>query len=203
MMKGLIYAATVGAGLLLLGALSIFASLVGGVPWRAFERPPERLGRVPAVWAPDEPVVLTMTAADVDSVPEALEARPRAPAPVEPERAAALGDMEPRAPKAAAKKAPARKPSLFQKVGLSGGRRSLQLGDGPSFDGGGSGAFGGGAAAAAEAESEEAPARAAAAAPVRARTMRALTPTRGSVAPAPAAEPAQEDPAVDYGSDEE
>lgn len=200
-MKGVIYAATAAAAILFVGALSLFASFMGGVTWRAFERPPERLGRVPAVWAPDEPVVLTMTAADVDSVPEALEARPRAAAPApEPEPQTALGDVEPRAPKAAAKKAQARKPTLFQKVGLGGGRRGLQLGSGPSFDGagGGSGAFGGGAAGAAEGESDEAPSHTgpAAAAPARARTLRALTPTRGSVGTLPAAPP-EEEPAGD------
>lgn len=200
-MKGVIYAATAGAGALFLGALFLFASFLGGVPWRAFERPPQRLGRVPAVLVPDEPVVLTMTASDVDSVPEALEVRPRIAAPAEPERAAALGDVEPRTPKAAAKKAPARKPTLFQKVGLGGGRRTLQLG--PGFDGGGnssggSGAFAGGAAASAEGEPEEAPSRpSGGAAPARARTLRALTPTRGTSGPAPVAAPAEEEPAGD------
>lgn len=195
-MKGVIYAATAAAAALLLGSLALFASFIGRVSWQAFERPPERLGRVPATWAPDEPVVLTMTAADVDSVPEAMEARPRAAAPApEPERQTALGDVEPRAPKAAAKKAAVRRPTLFQKVGLGGGRPGLQLGGGTNFDGGGSGAFGGGAAEvgeAAEAPSHSGPA---AAAPARARTLRALTPTRGTVAPVAA--PAEEEPVGD------
>lgn len=205
-MRGLVFAATAAAALAFVGALGAFGSLAWGVRWQAFERPVARPGRVPAVEAPPEPVVTAMTASDVDSVPEALEARPRpAPAPSsrEPE-AAALGDVAPRAPKAKAAARKARKPSLFRRVGLGGPRKVLQAGGSPAFDGGGSGAFSGGAAeeGGAYEEGSGAPAAPAAAAPPRARQFRAVTPARGTVAPASV--PAQDEGGGDGdGSEEE
>lgn len=193
-MRGVIFAATAAAGVLFLGALGLFASYAGGVRWQAFERPVGRLGRVPAVEAPDEPAVLTMTASDVDSVPEALEARPRAASrPQEP--AVALGDVEPSAPRAKApRKAPARKSAVLRRVGLGGARRALELGAPAAFDGGGSGAFSGGGREAEVSGAEDGPSPApAAAAPARRRAFRAMTPAQGTVAPAPAPAAAQED----------
>lgn len=205
-MRGLIFAATAAATVAFVGALGAFASLAGAVRWQAFERPAARPGRVPAVEAPPEPVVTAMTASDVDSVPEALEARPPpAPEPSaqEPE-AAALGDVAPRAPKPKAPARKARKPSLFRRVGLGGARKVLQVGGTPGFDGGGSGAFSGGAAeeGGASEEGSGAPAAPAAAAPARARQFRSVTPARGTVAPASAS--AQEEGGGDGdGSEEE
>lgn len=195
-MRGVIFAATAAAGVLFVGALGLFASFVGGVRWQAFERPVERLGRVPAVEAPDEPAVLTMTASDVDSVPEALEARPRAAVPEAARAEVGLGDVEPAAPrpKAARPKAAARKSAVLRKVGLGGARRALELGAPAAFDGGGSGAFsGGGRESEASGGEEGPPAAPAAGAPARQRTFRATTPTRGTVAPAPVSPGAQED----------
>lgn len=185
-MRGLVFAATAAAAVAFVGALGAFASLAWGVRWQAFERPPVAPGRIPAVEVPDEPIVTAMTASDVDSVPEALEARPRpAPAPSarEPE-AAALGDVAPRAPKPKAAAHKPRKPSLFRRVGLGRARQTLQVGGSAGFDGGGSGAYSetaqeyGGT----EEEASSAPAPASGKTPVRARQFRAVTPTRGTVA---------------------
>lgn len=204
-MRGFIVAATLAAGALFVGALGLVASLAGGARWAAFDTPAVRPGRVPAFELPAEPVIVTLTASDVDSVPEALEARPRAPEPAE--RPTDLGDVEPAAPKAkaAARKAPARKPRLFQRVGLGGARPGLTPRSAPDFDGGGSGAFAEGAPEAG-ADGDEAPAGASAgptvpAAPARQRTFRVVAPSRGTVAPGPAAAPAEE--AGDDGSDGE
>ncbi|TBR21027.1 hypothetical protein EPO15_11330 [bacterium] len=197
-MRGTIAAATLGAGALFVGALALFASFLGGVSWRAFERAPEKLGRIPAIIEPDAPTVLTMTASDIDSVPEALEARPRArTAPPAAQARTDLGDVEPAAPraKAAVRKAPVRRTTLLRRVGLGGGRPGLQLSAPASFDGGGSGAFAGGGAEEGGGSEEERPGSAApaSAAPARQRTLRALTPARGSTAPLPAAAPAAEE----------
>lgn len=194
-MRGVIFAATAAAGVLFLGALGVFASYAGGVRWQAFERPVERPGRVPAVEAPDEPAVLTMTASDVDSVPEALEARPRARSAPEPP--VDLGDVEPSAPRAKTpRKAPSRKSAVLRRVGLGRARRSMELGAPAAFDGGGSGAISSGGLEE-EVYGEEdgaSPAPApAAAAPARRRSFRAATPVQGTFSPAPAPAAAQED----------
>jgi hypothetical protein len=205
--RGVIFAATAAAAVAFAGALGAFAWLAGAVRWQAFERPAARPGRVPAVEAPEEPIVTAMTASDVDSVPEALEARPRpalAPAAQEPE-AAALGDLAPRSPKGKAAARKARKPAVFRRVGLGRARQALEVGGGLGFDGGGSGAFSAGAAeeeGGAYEEGSGAPAAPAGPAPARSRQFRAVTPARGSVAPA-APPPQEEGDGDGDGSEEE
>lgn len=194
-MRAFLFAATAGAAALFVAALGLFGSMASGVRWQALERPVERPGRVPAVELPEEPIVTAMTASDVDSVPEALEARPRPARPAAPEEdAAGLGDFEPRSPKrkAGPRKSAPKRPSLFRRVGLGRARPGLQMGPGLSFDGGGSGASSGLVAPGGAAEDEASTAPAAArvgGAPAPRRQFRAVTPVRGTSEPAPVAPP--------------